>query len=575
MLQTMMKERPVNIVGGCKFGRYPKISDEQTYNMYVSDDWLISFSGWKKVSIINKLTGSSGRGQFVSTRSNIILAVINSVVYSITINNNYSNYSYSRPVVSFVGNISSSVGPVFMDENLDNQIAIVDGLNCYIYNTAFKSLTKQVINVDLIPNYVCYHDTYFLFGNALRTKNGVNIGNGAKWYAFSPATDSTIVYAKELALQTKPDYAIAVTRIPGSANNIMVFGYTVAEIWTQTGGAAVYQRNQSLNVDYGCLSVSTIATSDRYVMWLAVNENNSPVIMLFSGNQNVAISTDGIDYLLGRIKYPEQSTGYFFRKDGHLFYILTFYNSADNLSLCYDTETKLFSFLSDSNMNYFPPRSVVHYNNKSYFISINNGALYEISPEYTTYDENIGPIRLLEEGLIPRIRICSPIRLGNASRFRSRNLTLTIDQGNDQEFTGINLLPQETFLISEDGNQLMNENSEFLINQDILGQFDYAPFMASQDGDTLTSEDGSILITEDAVRQHMPAFYAPRIEMCFSVDGASTFSSTVSNPMRILGQRFNIMNFPGHFGAANDLTFKIYFYTKSHVCSSNATLEIF
>lgn len=575
MMQGMIKEKIINVVGGCKFGRYPKISDEQTYNMYVSDDWLISFSGWKKISVINKLTGSSGRGQFVSTRSNIIVAVINSVVYAITISNSYGAYSQPRPVVSFVGNISSSVGQVFMDENLNNQIAIVDGLNCYIYNTAFKSLTKQVIDVDLIPNYVCYHDTYFLFGNALRTKNGLNIGNGAKWYAFSPQTDSTIVYAKELALETKPDYAVAVIRIPGSANNIMVFGYTVAEIWTQTGGASVYQRNQSLNIDYGCLSVSTIATSDRYVMWLAVNESNSPVIMMFSGNQNVAISTDGIDYLLSRIKYPEQSTGYFFRKDGHLFYILTFYHSDDNLSLCYDTETKLFSFLTDSNMNYFPPRGVVHYNNKSYFISINNGALYEISPEYTTYDENIWPLQALEEGLIPRIRICAPMRLANASRFRSRNLTLTIDQGNDSEFPEINLAPRETFLETEDGIQLASENDEFLINQDILGQPDYAPVIASQDGITLISEDGDILITEDAVRQHVPSLYVPRIEMCFSIDGASTFGSTVSNPMRVLGKRYNIMNFPGHFGMANDLTFKLYFYTKSYVCSSNATLEVF
>ena len=39
----------VNIVGSSTFGRYKKISSEKTYNMFVSDEWLVNTAGYQKV----------------------------------------------------------------------------------------------------------------------------------------------------------------------------------------------------------------------------------------------------------------------------------------------------------------------------------------------------------------------------------------------------------------------------------------------------------------------------------------------------------------------------------------------
>src|ERR1700689_968890 len=120
-----------------------------------------------------------------------------------------------------------------MDENLNQQIAIVDGLNLYIYNYSLFTLTLQTgspLGTILIPNYVTYHNTFFLIGNANTT------GDGNKWYSYVFATPTTVVANTQMSLETKPDTALAIKRIPGQAANVLVFGGSVCEVHTQVGG---------------------------------------------------------------------------------------------------------------------------------------------------------------------------------------------------------------------------------------------------------------------------------------------------------------------------------------------------
>lgn len=49
MSLTKIQQVPVNVVGSSTFGRYPKISLETTYNMFISDDWLVNYAGFQKV----------------------------------------------------------------------------------------------------------------------------------------------------------------------------------------------------------------------------------------------------------------------------------------------------------------------------------------------------------------------------------------------------------------------------------------------------------------------------------------------------------------------------------------------
>jgi hypothetical protein len=308
---------------------------------------------------------------------------------------------------------NTGAGEVTIAENLNGQICIVDGVNAYIYNWSTSSgIVVQALAgaTNLVPNYVTFHNTFFLIGNNNRT------ADGAQWFVFEYSTATTITLATggTQALENKPDTALAAVPLPGQGNHIIVLGQTVGAVFNQVGGLQNYQRNSTSNLDYGVVSVNTIARSDEMVCWLSQNENNAPTIMFTHGGEPNRISTDGIDHLLDTLQFPNQSTAFFYRTDGHLFYQITFYNEADNLSLVYDFSMGKFYNLSDQNQNYHPMRQIVYFNNRTYGISINDAKLYDISTEYTSYDYGVGSET--DEKTIPRIRICKPIRTQDSNR---------------------------------------------------------------------------------------------------------------------------------------------------------------
>jgi hypothetical protein len=542
------------MVGSSVFGRYNKISSELTQNMFIStgaeaanEGWLVNFAGYQKV--LQLLQAGQGRGFFHSIRGNFLIAVINANVYRIE----------QGLVPTIIGSLNTSHGEVFMDENLNSQICIVDGLNAYIYywqgapNLSIQ--TNGAFSSTLSPTYVCYHNTFFLFGNANKT------GAGAFWYAYNYSANtgaSAIVQNTQLALQTKPDFAQAIVRLPGQGNNVLVLGTAVCEIWTQIGGLQNYRRNSTINIDYGCISVSTIATSDKYVAWLGVNESNAPVIMVYTGQGYQPISTDGIDYLLGQLQYPAQSTAMFYRQDGHLFYQITFYNAADNLTLVYDFTTQKFFNLTDGNTNYHPARAFVYFNQNIYFISLNNGSIYQASTNIWNYNDNIYPANnpeLIYD--IPFVRIPGSLRMEDGTRYIANRTTITMEQGCDPNVSDLSLLNNVNYYITEDSTP--------------------------SDPDIYTTAWGSSYVTEDSginpnggSNLGLPVYpaYQPRVDLSLSFDGGITWGNTVSRPLNTVGHRQNIISWY-RLGLANDLTLKFKFFGQSRFIVYNGSVDVY
>ena len=514
---------PVNIVGSSIFGRYPKISDEKTYNMFISDDWLVNYAGFQKVlEILSE--GGEGRALFHSVRGNFIIAVFSSTVYKIT----------PSLAPQPKGNLDTGFGEVFIDENLSSQICIVDGEAAWIYNWGTDEFVKQTLTFsgnDITPNYVTYHNTFFFFFSALNSVNPQN------WYAFEFGTTSTITLNTQFALQTKPDSAIAIKRLPGKGNNVLVIGETVCEVWTQIGGLENYRRLQSFNIDSGCVSVSTIAANEDFVCWLAQNENNAPCIMVTDGSSHRRISTDGIDYLLQTIEFPNQSTAFFFRQDGHLFWQITFYNEADNLSLIHDFTTGLFFHVCRENMDYHPARDVVYFNGNTYFISINDGSLYQMGTEFVGYNYSLDPQAYPED--IPRIRVCKTIRLEDSSVFRVGMLTFWIEQGENK------------YYLSETAT--------------CVG------VLVSQTGIPLVSQSGISLISQSGFCSPEPI--APRVDMTFSKNGNASFSNAVGRKLNTRGQYRNQLRW-WRLGQCNEFTVQLRFWGMQRFVCKDGIAEV-
>jgi hypothetical protein len=387
------QEIPVNIVGSSKFGRYNKISGEKTYNMIISDDWLVPLSGYEKVKTL--INNGEGRGIYNSSRLKKIILVVDSTVFLVD----------NSLVIASLATIDSHTGGVSIAENNANQIAICDQQFIYIFNYATSVFSK--ITTDFTPAYVDFQNGYFIAAEANQPKWRLSaLNDGTSWSA-NPENVGEF--------QTKPDNVKACVAFPGKSNLLMVMGENVSQLWLDTGSQLFpYSLNTNFNIDYGCISSATIAKSDKFIIWLGSNEKSGLAIMYTDGGEAQQLSGDGINFLLAKITNPEEAFAFLYKQDGHLIYQLTFPFEEDNLTIIYDFNTQQFFHLCDENMNYHIAHKCVFYN---------------MSSDIYTFNTNE----------IPRVRVCENIRTPDSSPFIGNNLTFTLEQGEGTEIERIDL----------------------------------------------------------------------------------------------------------------------------------------
>lgn len=418
------KQMPLDIVGSSSFGRDPKIMASRTFNMIIVDEFLVDYAGYEMV--LNYNNNGVGRGIFWSTTSNVMITVVYNQIYVTSI---LGHDQQGRPLyhVAPIGTLKSYYGDVFMDENNTGQIAICDKFSLHIYNYNAGTFTQAILPEGVTPGYVTYQDGRFIIPDINSASWYLSqVGDGLNWF-WGPNGE-----AISGALSTKSDFAQVTLRFPGHGNLLFVMGNSVTELWTDTGGAQFpYQRSSSINFDYGCANPATIATSEKIVAWLAINEKSGPVIMYSTGSDVQQVSTDGINYKLSLLNHPEISCGFFVKISGNLVYHLTFYDPSDNYSLIYDFTTQKFFDVTDEQQNYYIARRAAFFNNDYYFVSLNDGNLYRMNASLYSYNYgsfNNDTPKIWE---IPRVRVCSNIRFPNDRLFVVNNATFTIEQGND------------------------------------------------------------------------------------------------------------------------------------------------
>ncbi len=431
----LTRDVPLNIVGSCRFGRYPKISVEETINMIISDETLVDFAGYKNVTAQNSVLkvptplnpNGKGRGNYHSTRLNRDVAVVGNGVYLVDPEIN----------VSQIGTINTFEGDVFIAEDVQGHIAICDKSQIWIYTRSTGTFAPATIDgsapLNFQPGYVAYHN-----GRFISVDISPNNSNGnTTWRLSDPSNgNSRFPTGSQYVggFQTKSDIPIGVVPFPGKSNQIMLIGSNSAEFWQDIGAVLFpYQRSAGISIDYGTLSADSIAISKDMVAWLAGNEKSGPFIVYSDGGAPIQISNDGIDFKLASLSKPQDCHGSFFRQDGHLIYILTF--DTDNYSLCYDFNTQKFFRLTDENLNYFPAKRIVYFNNSYYFVSLRDGNLYQLDTRITDYNYGYRqPVSPNTEGEytveeIPRVRIAPTLREKDGSNFVWNSIAIPVEMG--------------------------------------------------------------------------------------------------------------------------------------------------
>ncbi len=473
---------PLDLVGSSKFERYSRISSEDTFNLYESGGALVNQAGYQ--AVLQLKTESVGRATYYSPKLGQIICVVGVSVYVV-------NPNLSRILVGAVDNL---VGPCSIAENNNDEIAICDGINIFVLNYENDTFTKATI--DFNAGYVSFHDGYFLASvtdtNRWRLSS---INDGLDW-PLTPNTDGV--------MQSSADTCQAVVRFQ---NSLYVFGTNITEVWRDAGNPVFpYSRDNNLLIEYGCLNTETIAQGFGLMCWLGFNNVSGPSIMVSNGGAPERISTDGITYLLDTLKAPQDSFATIREEDGHILYAISFFT--DNLSFLYDFTTQAFFSTTDHNLNYLPIRSVVRFRNTHWFLSKNNGMLYELSTTIPYMSDMVdGP-----QFIVPRVRITKPYRQPNGQPFAINELTITLDQGTD------------------------NQNG-YVFN----GQ------------------------TNEQIRG--------TVQLSFSKDGGHTYSDPVDHQLNEVGNRESRVQFH-RLGWANDICFQVRYNSSSRCAIIGGTITI-
>jgi hypothetical protein len=537
-----IQEAPLKIVGGCNFGRYNKISDEQTWNFIVSDGFLVPYAGYSVASIISP--SAVGRGLYTSLRGNLMIAVIGAVVYKITLNT-VTNQLQSVAIVN--GILPTLDGDVYISENNNAQICITDNSYVYVYNWSTNIFySSQVGAVNYFPfqypnpGYVSFQNGRLIIAcNETQYWLLSALNDALSW----PANPPTVADASQVGIiSSKPTHIVAAIPVPGGGNNLFVMGENTAESWQDIGYTLFpYQRNQSFNADYGCLNARSIASLDNMIVWIGVNEQTGPVLMVAVGNTIKKISTDGINYKLANLTNPGDCTGFLFQQDGHIIYQFTF--PSDNISFAYDFNTNLFFYVTDENLNYHIAREVVFFNNKYYFVSLNGGSVYEFGTQYTYASYALNNAEIYQ---IPRVRITPPLRLPNQRYFVAKSLGFTLENGliNEQLIQSIiynqNNLATETFVVitTEAGN----------------------PIAAEAPATTITTVTNTT--------------YSEAVDLSISRDGGVAFGASWRKNMNPTGYRKSRFIYQ-RLGIVNDASFQLRFNGFGRFVATDGVVEIY
>jgi hypothetical protein len=539
------------------------------------------------------------------------------------------------------GTTVTGIGTMFTAAMVGGTIYFGGNLSATI--TAFGSTTSltvslsQTISVaqqflitqplDFIPNYVTFQDGRFICTSTLTT-TGNDIGqwrlSGLSTITVGTVTTSYITFPatpqKTGLFQSKADAPIAAVRLPGRGNLLLVMGSIVTEPWTDLGLALFpYQKNTSYNIDYGTINSATIAYLDNTVAWLGFNERAGIVLMYTTGQDVKTISTDGINYQLANVVNPEMCYGMSFKIDGHLIYMFTFFGPSDNFSLAYDFTTEGFFDVTDQNLNYHIAKRVVFFNNTYYFISINDGNLYEINSLFTNFSyQPLTPGGALQMFDMPMGRTTPNFDMPNGVPGIMNSTSFVIEQGVDSNntqannaITSVNILnggafytdPTVTIIGDGEGASIslivtagvitgvtINNGgigytwATITVSENLLSSDD---FMITESSDFMITEGGDFMITQNSINDGTVVIsvanleavigastYYPRVALSMSWDGGHTFSNYYQQPMNRYGDYLSRVVFYD-LGYGNKFTHRFMFYGSGRFVVKGGEMSVY
>lgn len=226
---------------------------------------------------------------------------------------------------------------------------------------------------------------------------------------------------------------------------IWLFGTDTIEVWYNAGSADFpMARISGAFIESGCAAANSVAKLANTVFWLGSDERGQGSVWSAQGYIPKKISTNAIDYKIGRWATLTDAESFTYTQEGHGFYVLS--SPSANETWAFDVSTGEWhqrAYLEASgDLSRLRPRCHMRFAGKNIVGDWENGNLY--SYDLNTYSDNGNPL--------PRIRSCVALQKPGMTRMRNTSLRLDMDVGVGLT-TGQGSNPQAMMRWSKDGGK--------------------------------------------------------------------------------------------------------------------------
>ncbi len=382
-------------IGGAYTARDTNLNAQVCQNYYLSIDdtgakTVLALLGSPGGKLFKDLSVTA-EGRALTAYKGHLYAVFGNTVYKLD----------SAKAKTSIGTVGTSEGFVDITDDGAN-LTLYDATGGWVWDdTTFTQITDPAFPV---PSGATLQD-----GLQIISKSGTG-----EFY-ISTADDPTEWDALQFAT-AEGDGDILVSPV-SVERQLWLIGKKTTEIWFNSGATFTFDRNPGGFTAIGCNSKRSIARYKNDLLFL----NDTNQVVRNQGWDLAPVSTYQIDLLIGRMTRTDNSVGFAYFQEGHVFYELTF--PTDSVTICYDLTTGFWSTrASGADDKRSRANCTVRFDNKVLVGDFENGKIYEY--DLATYDD---------DGIVKRaIRTGQPLNTNNQMMFIG-SLELDMETGNGGE----------------------------------------------------------------------------------------------------------------------------------------------
>lgn len=342
-------------------GKSPTVTAQKHLNLYAevtqdADKSMLSFYGTPGLTLFSSFGDTPVRGGIAV--GNFLYVVHRGTFWQVN----------NAGVKTLRGTLNTASGRVSMAYN-GQQIAIVDGVNMYLYTIASNAFAVVSSGLFANPTDVTYQDSYFIaiFANSGRFQISGQ-SDGATWNALDFAS-----------AESNPDNNV---RILADHGEIVICGELTAEFWGNSGGLDFpYSNVRGATLEFGLAAPWSLVKFNDSLAGLFKNRMGQVQVMMMQGHALQKISTPEIDYLINSYTKVSDATAFSYMLGGHPMYQISFPSAGK--SWLYDGSTGLWSPLESSGGRHL---AEIHadFLGKATVTDYANGNIYTLDPAVYT-----------------------------------------------------------------------------------------------------------------------------------------------------------------------------------------------